>query len=132
MDIQFRTDNVYSILEIIGLYESSGLNRPTHDMERIGDMYRHSNLVITAWDGALLVGVARSVTDFCYCCYLSDLAVRKEYQHQGIGRQLVLQTKEMLGDRCMLLLLAAPSAIEYYPKIGMETVNNGFIIKRAF
>jgi len=131
MDIQFRADNTYSILEIIGLYDSAGLNRPTQDMERIADMYRHSNLVITAWDGALLVGVARSVTDFYYSCYLSDLAVRKEYQRQGIGRQLVLQTKEMIGDRCMLLLLATPSAIEYYPKIGMETVNNGFIIKRT-
>ena len=34
-------------------------------------MLRHANLLCTAWDGAKLVGVARSVTDFEYCCYLS-------------------------------------------------------------
>lgn len=131
MDIQFKTDLVPTTEEIIDLYDSSGLNRPTHDPERIDEMYRHSNLVITAWSGALLVGVSRALTDFNFCCYLSDLAVRKEYQKEGIGRRLVQLTKEAIGDRCMLLLLAASSAMEYYPKIGMDTVKNGFIINRV-
>ena len=71
------------------------------------------------------------VTDFCYCCYLSDLAVRQEYKYSGIGKKLVELTKEKVSENSMLLLLAAPSAIEYYPKIGMEKVENGFIIKRV-
>ena len=131
MDIQYRTDQKPSAAEIIDLYDSSGLRRPTDDAERIANMYLHSNLVVTAWDGPLLVGVSRALTDFHYCCYLSDLAIRKEYQKEGIGKRLVQLTKEAIGDRCMLLLLAAPSAMEYYPKIGMDTVKNGFIINRV-
>lgn len=130
MDITFKTGVTPPTSDIIDLYKSSGLNRPVDDEERIAKMYAHSDLVITAWDNDLLVGVSRSVTDFCYCCYLSDLAIRKEYQKAGIGKQLVNFTKETLGDQCTLLLLSAKTAMEYYPKIGMETINNGFIIHR--
>ncbi|WP_431214501.1 GNAT family N-acetyltransferase [Puia sp. P3] len=131
MNITYKTDQLPDTASIIDLYASSGLSRPIDDSGRIESMYYHSNLVISAWDGPLLVGVSRALTDFHYCCYLSDLAVRKEYQKAGIGKQLVGLTKEAIGDRCMLLLLAAPSAMDYYPRIGMDTVNNGFIIKRA-
>ena len=130
MDIQYKTDLIPTATAVIDLYLSAGLIRPTDDAERISNMYRHSDLVITAWDGPVLVGVSRSVTDFHYCCYLSDLAIRKEYQKEGIGKRLVQLTKEVIGNKCMLLLLSAPTAMEYYPKIGMETVTNGFIIKR--
>ena len=71
-------------------------------------------------DGDLLVGVARSVTDFAYCCYLSDLAVCADYQRQGIGLELQRRTLAMLGPRCKLILLAAPAAAGYYPHIGFE------------
>jgi predicted N-acetyltransferase YhbS len=93
-------------------------------------MYANSNLVVTAWDDERLVGISRALTDFSYCCYLSDLAVANNYQKAGIGKMLVALTKEFLGDECMLLLLAAPSAIDYYPKIGMEKLDNAFMIKR--
>lgn len=116
---------------IIEIYESSGINRPTADPERIAKMYENANLIITAWDKDRLVGIARSLTDFCYCCYLSDLAVRKEYQKRGIGKKLIEMTKEQIGPQTMLLLLSAPAAMEYYPGIGFEKVENGFIIKRT-
>lgn len=76
------------------------------------------------------MGISRSITDFVYSCYLSDLAVLKEYQHQGIGKEMIRLTKETVGDHCMLLLLAASSAMEYYPKIGMDKIDNAFMIKR--
>lgn len=116
--------------EIISLYESAGLNRPVTDKDRISKMYANSNLIITAWDKELLIGIARSLTDFCYCCYLSDLAVRKEYQHAGIGKELIALTRKEIGAQSMLLLLSAPSAMGYYPKVGMEKVDNGFMIRR--
>ena len=130
MEITYRTDVVPSAEQISVLYESAGLNRPTKDLQRMKKMYDHSNLVVTAWDNALLVGISRSLTDFCYCCYLSDLAVREEYKHKGIGKKLIALTKEKIGDQTMLLLLSAPAAMSYYPKVGFETVDNGFMIKR--
>jgi len=130
MEISYRSDIIPETEEIIAVYDSSGINRPTFDKERIAKMYANSNLVVTAWDKNLLIGISRSLTDFCFCCYLSDLAVRKEYQKLGIGKKMISLTKEKIGEQCMLLLLSAPTAMEYYPKIGFEKVNNGFIINR--
>lgn len=130
MGIVYKTGIVPGTDEVIGVYNSSGINRPTADVERIGKMYQNSNLIATAWDGDTLVGVARSLTDHCYCCYLSDLAVRREYQSKGVGKQLIELTKEAIGPQCMLLLLAAPTAVDYYPKVGFDKIENAFMIKR--
>lgn len=130
MAITYKTGIMPTTAEIIEVYNSSGINRPTTDTERIAAMYKNSNCILTAWDGPKLVGLSRALTDFVYCCYLSDLAVRKEYQKQGIGKELVRRTKEAIGSQCMLLLLAAPAAMEYYPKIGMDKQDNAFMIKR--
>ena len=131
MEITYKLDTTPETELIIDLYNSSGINRPTTDTERISKMFANSNLIVTAWDKDKLVGVSRSLTDFCYCCYLSDLAVRREYQRAGIGKKLIDLTKEEIGDQTMLLLLAAPTAIEYYPKVGLQQIDNGFIIKRT-
>lgn len=131
MEITYKNDRIPEIDEIINLYDDSGLKRPTDDKARITKMYDNANLVVTAWEGDKLVGIARSLSDFSHCCYLADLAVSKDYQHKGIGKELVAATKEAIGEESMLLLLSAHTALEYYPKIGMETVKNGFIIHRT-
>lgn len=129
-DISYRLDIVPATEQIIELYNNAGLPRPTGDARRIGEMYQHSNLVVTAWHNDLLVGVSRCITDWVWSCYLADLAVRKEYHTGGIGKKLVELTKEKLGDQCMLLLLSVPTAMEYYPKIGFTKLDNSFIINR--
>ena len=129
-EITYKTGIIPPTETIIEVYDDSGINRPTTDKARIKKMYQNANLVITAWDDGKLVGIARSLTDFCYCCYLSDLAVKKAYQKKGIGKKLIRLTKEKIGEGAMLLLLSAASAMEYYPKVGLETVKNGFIINR--
>ncbi len=130
MEINYKTGIIPEKELVADLYKSAGLNRPVEDADRIARMYANSNLVITAWNGEILVGVARSLTDFCYCCYLSDLAVRKEYQKFGIGKRLIWETREKIGDQTMLLLLSAPTAMEYYPAVGFQVVKNAFIINR--
>ncbi len=130
MEIIYKTDIRPTPEQIIELYENAGLPRPTNDIERIGKMYANANLIVSAWDGSQLVGVSRAITDWVWCCYLADLAVRKDYKTSGIGKQLIKLTKEKAGKQSIVLLLSVPTAMEYYPKIGMETVNNGFIIFR--
>src|SRR5262245_51227374 len=131
MQITYKMGITPPIAEIIDLYDHAGLMRPLSDMIRIKKMYANSNLIISAWDNDKLVGICRSLSDFSYCCYVSDLAVRQKYKCSGIGRKLLALTKDAAGDNSNLVLLASPAAMEYYPKIGMETVTNGFIIKRA-
>ena len=80
----------------------------------------NADIMMTAWDGDLLVGVARSVTDFAYCCYLSDLAVDRDYQRRGIGAALMDRTEALLAPGAKLILLAAPDADGYYGTQGFE------------
>ena len=130
MEIQFRINEKVAALAVIEVFQNAGINRPVDDVKRIQTMLDNSNLIVTAWNGTELVGIARSVTDFCYCCYLSDLAIKKEYQKFGIGKTLIELTQQSIGEQTMLLLLSNSSAMEYYPKVGFEKAENGFIIKR--
>lgn len=95
-----------------------GARRPIDDPATMAGMVANADLTITAWDGERLVGAARSVTDFTYCCYLSDLAVDEAYQRQGLGVELIARTQAALGPRCNIILLAAPAAADYYGHVG--------------
>ena len=130
-NIEFKVGIVPKTSEIIKVYDSSGINRPTKDSERITKMYANSNLIITAWLNNELIGISRSITDFCYACYLSDLAVKSEYQKEGIGKRLIELTEKEIGKKTALILLSAQTAMEYYPKIGFDKIDNGFIIRRT-
>ena len=105
-----------------------GERRPVNDHACIADMLSHANLTCTAWDGELLVGVARSLTDFSYCCYLSDLAVDVKYQKRGVGKKLIQVTSERLQPQCKIILLAAPKAEGYYPKVGFSQHRSAWIV----
>lgn len=94
--------------------------RPVDDLARLDRMLREADLVVTARDGKRLVGISRALTDFSYCCYLSDLAVDVAYQGQGIGRGLIAETHRSAGELTTLILVAAPKAESYYPHIGMK------------
>ncbi len=107
-----------------------GPRRPVAEPERLELMLRNADVIVTARDGAKLVGVSRAITDFAFCTYLSDLAVDLAYQHQGIGKRLIAETRAAAGDSASLFLFAAPAAEAYYGKAGMNPMPNGWVIKR--
>ncbi len=130
--IVYRNDLKISVKEFIDLLTRSTLDtrRPVKEPDRIEKMLEHGNILITAWSGKLLVGVSRALSDFSFCCYLSDLAVDEAFQRQGIGKKLIEETHKVSGENTSLILLAAPAAAEYYPKIGMERFMDCFMIRR--
>lgn len=105
-----------------------GDRRPVDDIACLQGMIEHSNLMATCRESGLLVGLARCVTDFHYCCYLSDLAVDAAYQRRGIGRELIERVRQSLGPRCQIILLAAPAAVDYYPRLGFERHAQAWIL----
>jgi len=109
MSIRYEYSTEITEDKFVDLLRRSTLaeRRPVEDLKIIKAMIEHANLLCTAWDGDTLVGLARSLTDFEYCCYLSDLAVDLKYQNSGIGRELVRQTQLKLGKRAKIILLAA-------------------------
>jgi predicted N-acetyltransferase YhbS len=130
--ITYRSNIKITEEQFIDVLKRSTLDqrRPVGNRERIRKMLEHGNVLVTAWHNEKLVGVSRALTDFSFCCYLSDLAVDVEYQHKGIGKELIRLTHIESGENTTLILLAAPAAQQYYPKIGMEQFEHCFIIKR--
>lgn len=120
MAITYRRGNDLDLAQVIDLYHACtlGARRPLDDRAIAQQMLDHANLVLSAWDGDLLVGISRSMTDFGYVCYLADLAIRASHQRLGIGLELIQQTRAALGPRAKIVLISAPQAIDYYPKIG--------------
>jgi GNAT superfamily N-acetyltransferase len=119
--VTYQTEPSLTSDEFIDLLVRSTLaeRRPVEDRERIEAMLRNADLIVTARIEGRLVGGARAITDFVYCCYLSDLAVDETCQRQGIGKELMHRVAEATGPQTKLILLAAPKAVDYYPKIGM-------------
>ena len=128
--ITYTSTRPISQKEFIDVLVRSGLaeRRPVDDLNCMDAMLKYSNLLCTAWSGDLLVGVARSVTDFAYCCYLSDLAVDRSFQRQSIGKQLIRLTQNQLGPRAKITLLAAPLAQDYYAKVGFERHGSAWVL----
>ena len=130
MAVEYFVNRPLTYEQFSGLLEQTtlGVRRPLDDKDCIDGMLRHSNLLVSAWIGDDLVGVARSVTDFYFCCYLSDLAVSEKVQSQGIGKELIRHTFGALKPGCKLILLSAPQAVDYYPKIGFEPHNSAWVM----
>lgn len=130
-DLQFECTRKISAELFIDLLERSGLavRRPVGSVNSITAMLQHANILCTAWHGDQLVGVARSLTDFAFCCYLSDLAVDLAWQHRGIGRELIRLTRAQLGPEAKIILLAAPAARDYYPKLGFTAHPSAWVLE---
>ena len=129
----YRLGRHLSVVQFRDLLDRStlGERRPVNDIDCLRGMLDNADLLVACFDGERPVGVARSVTDFSYCCYLSDLAVDVDYQGRGIGKTLIEQTRQQLGDRCRLILLAAPAAASYYPHLGFEKHESAWTLPSA-
>ena len=132
MSLNYQLEPDLKAEEFQDILVRSGLapRRPADDLERLDKMCRNAAVILTCRDdGQNLVGVSRATTDYAWCTYLSDLAVDKECQSQGIGKDLIKRTHEIAGLETTLILLSAPAAKEYYPHVGMENHDSCRIIK---
>lgn len=129
--IRYSSTEPISVHQFIDVMDRSGLaaRRPIADGACMAAMVEKASLFVTAWEGDVLVGVGRCLTDFVYNCYLADLAVDLAYQQQGIGKQLIEQIKTTQGPLCKVILLAAPAAVAYYPKIGFTQHPSAWVLE---
>lgn len=134
MAIEYRTDATPEVNQVIDLYKSStlGARRPVDKPEVFQGMIDNANIVITAWDNNKLVGIARALSDLVYVTYLADLVVHENYQQQGIGKQLLDLTQAQTSPDCMMVLLAAPQANDYYPKLGFTHNPRAWMLKSNY
>ena len=132
MEVEYKVNAPITTEEFIALLKASTLaeRRPVDDYDCVNGMLANSNLTVTAWQGSRLIGIARSLTDFHYACYLSDLAVSKQQQNSGIGKMLQIKTQQQLGPNCNLILISAPDANTYYEHIGYAHNNRCWVLER--
>lgn len=133
MTIQYALEPDLTAEEFRDVLVSSTLaaRRPADDPARLEKMLRNADVIVTARDGGKLVGISRAVTDYAYCCYLSDLAVDVAYQRKGIGKELIARTHAAAGEKTTLILVAAPAAETYYPRIGMQHLKSCWSLSRG-
>lgn len=127
--ITYQVEDQLSVEEFksVLIRSTLGERRPVNDDKRLGKMVSFASITVTARDNGLLVGVSRAISDFAYCTYLSDLAVDVTYQKSGIGKELIRRTK-LEAPEAKLILLSAPAAREYYPRIGMDQFEYCFVL----
>ncbi|MGJ1204417.1 GNAT family N-acetyltransferase [Sphingobacterium lactis] len=133
-DIIYKLNIEIEIEKIIALLFNSDY-LPIENMNdkiRLQKMFTNANLIVSAWDSTKLVGIARSLCDFSYCCYLSDLCVDLQYRNLNIGKKLIELTKESAGDECKLILHSNANSFKFYEKIGMKNISEAFIIQRNY
>lgn len=132
MEVTYKINEFLTTEEFVILLKESTLaeRRPVDDYDCMEGMLSNSNLIVTAWLGSKLVGIARALTDFHYACYLSDLAVSKKYQNRGIGKMLQIKMQEQLTSNCKLILISAPDANTYYEYIGYVHNDRCWILER--
>jgi GNAT superfamily N-acetyltransferase len=129
-EITYKGDYIPDVEEFRSILNRSGLGerRPVSNDDALNNMLKHANLILTAWSGDRLIGISRSITDYSYCCYLSDLAVDREYQKRGIGQELINRTKDLLHEGCSIILLSAPAAVPFYERIELDRHPAAFVI----
>jgi ribosomal protein S18 acetylase RimI-like enzyme len=130
-DIRYEINPKLTVDEFISVLQRSTLaeRRPTADRSCMEGMLHHANLIVAARHDEKLIGLARSLTDFHYSCYLSDLAVDQDFQRRGVGRELVRLTKQQLNGTCRIILLSAPRAVDYYPRLGFAKHPSAWVLE---
>ncbi len=130
MKLSYRVNAALSLDQFIQVYRSSTLSqrRPVDNLPVMQSMMQNASLTLSAWRGDQLVGLSRTLTDYGYVAYLADLAVDLACQGQGIGRELIKRTRAELGPDCMLVLLAAPAANEFYPRVGFTNNPRAWVL----
>ncbi len=130
-DIVYALEPALDPAEFSDVLHRSGLaeRRPVDHPEVVAAMTSGADVIVTARLEDQLLGVSRAISDFAYCTYLSDLAVDRRFQRQGIGRRLIEETHRAAGTGTTLILLAAPAAVDYYPHIGMERHESCWVIR---
>ncbi|MEX3615400.1 GNAT family N-acetyltransferase [Paenibacillus glucanolyticus] len=131
MGLEYRVNEHCDVKEIEEVFNKSGIRRPVGDMDRIQRMIDHADEIITVRDGERLIGILRAITDYSYCCYISDIAVDKDYQGRGIGKALINMLRDRLGDEeIQYILTSAPKAVGFYEKTDFKRADHAFVIKR--
>lgn len=101
-----------------------------HLVGLLPDLLLNSTFVVSAWDGARLVGLSRVVSDRVYFSTLQQVGVHPDYRRQGLGSELVRRCIERFSTTSFLLTTDEPSNETFYGRFGFRLAGNAMIRPR--
>ena len=126
MNFKYVSNGEISSKEIIDVFKSVGWNK---EEDNIIDAFKNSYYV-TTYDGEMLVGFARAISDNYYYTGIYDVVVRTEYQGMGVGRNMVkILLDEFKGT--YFFLTYTEGKREFYEKCGFDVNNSSMWIERT-
>jgi GNAT superfamily N-acetyltransferase len=105
-----------AVLALYRANEWSSAEKPDLLMEAL----RGSHSLITAWDGATLVGLGNAISDGCLVVYYPHLLVLPDYRRRGIGRRIMEMLIARYQNFHQHIIMADARAIDFYRKCGFE------------
>jgi hypothetical protein len=131
LTLEFRTDARPSAEQFIALLTAAGIahRRPIDKPDVIQAAIDGAQVMVTAWDGASLVGALRAITDFHLHCYVAEIAVAPTAQRTGVGLEMQRALRSQLGPECRIKLSSTTDAATYYPRIGYSRVEHAWELK---
>lgn len=95
--------------------------------ERISKLVSNVSISLVARnENGLIVGILFGLTDYVYWLYVTDLAVDRDFEGRGIGRQLMRTAHDRAGGEkdIAVYLIANEKAVPFYEKLGMKKADD--------
>ncbi|MDI7278205.1 MAG: GNAT family N-acetyltransferase [Anaerolineae bacterium] len=120
--IRFSTEKTFDKDQLVALYEDVGWTAYTDEPERLMRAIRNSTHVVSAWDGARLVGLARVISDGEHIVYAQDLLVVRSHRRCGLGTALLRKVLEPFQQVRQTVLVTddSPEMRAFYHALGFE------------
>lgn len=122
MDITYSSEHCPNDSELKELFSTVEWQVSRHIDRLSAAMYKYDNL-ITAWDGARLVGLVCSLDDGAVTAYINYLIVHPDYQRMGIGKELMRRIMNEYRDFMRVEIIADAGAAEFYDKLDFGAIN---------
>ena len=116
-----------TVEDVLPLYEAVGWTNYTTKPEMLKAAFENSLHVLAAFnEEGILVGVLRAVGDGASILFIQDILVTPEYQHQGIGTELLQQTLEKYKNVYQIQLTTDDSmkTISFYESNGFTSLTS--------
>ncbi len=123
--MEIREYTEYRKEEILRLYTEVGWTAYTKDMSALEQGYKHSLLVLSAYENEELLGIVRAVGDGHTIVFVQDILVFPEKQRQGVGTALLKAVLDRYPDVRQIELVTdnTPKTVAFYKSLGFSELS---------
>lgn len=127
-DVTFREGGAIPYKQVAELFTALGRGDEVARLNgQLAELLHHSTFVVSAWDGATLVGAARVVSDQVVVSLVQHVGVHPAYRQRGIGGELLRRCLARFGHTAIIVLLDDPADAGFYEHFGFQFTGRAMI-----